>query len=352
MMLAIMANSTPYLQMAAGFGIAQLDVTSGMLTDGVLAIPIDGVPPKGGVLVLADGVALSGVVMTENALDINDDYDVACASLVVLCPSGSATLKHEDTNVPTATQRLRVELSGTDLVVTPGRRVQLLYDTTGSRWAVYDEFTVHEGKTDPHPQYMTATEAAAAAPVQSVNGSTGAVTLDATDVGADASGTAAAAIAAHVGASDPHSQYTTTGEAAAAAPVQSVNGTAGVVVLDASDVGADAVGTAASAVASHEAESNPHPQYTRSLRYSGTTSGAGTYSATFPSAFTNTPNVQANLIGSTVNQFVIVASRSTTGFTVTAYERAVTSLLGVDLLTGSPTATNGLAVDVLVTSND
>lgn len=47
-------------------------------------------------------------------------------------------------------------------------------------------------------------------------------TLAAADVGADASGTAAAAIAAHLAAADAHSIYTTAAEAAAAAPVQSV----------------------------------------------------------------------------------------------------------------------------------
>lgn len=36
--------------------------------------------------------------------------------------------------------------------------------------------TAHEGASDPHPQYTTAAEAANAAPVQSVNGETGAVT--------------------------------------------------------------------------------------------------------------------------------------------------------------------------------
>ena len=41
-------------------------------------------------------------------------------------------------------------------------------------------------------------------------------------VGADPTGTAAAAIASHLAAADPHSQYTTPQEAAAAAPVQSV----------------------------------------------------------------------------------------------------------------------------------
>jgi len=45
----------------------------------------------------------------------------------------------------------------------------------------------------------------------------------AAQVGADASGTAAAAMAAHLAAADPHTQYTTAAEAAAAAPVQSVS---------------------------------------------------------------------------------------------------------------------------------
>lgn len=49
--------------------------------------------------------------------------------------------------------------------------------------------------------------------------------------------------------------------ASAAAPVQSVNSQTGTIVLDAGDVGADAAGTAASAVVAHEALSDPHPQY-------------------------------------------------------------------------------------------
>lgn len=53
----------------------------------------------------------------------------------------------------------------------------------------------HEAEPDPHPQYATPAEAAAAAPVQSVNGQTGAVTLNAASVGADPAGSAAAALA-------------------------------------------------------------------------------------------------------------------------------------------------------------
>lgn len=63
------------------------------------------------------------------------------------------------------------------------------------------------------------------------------VVLGPADVGADATGTAAAAVAAHVAAADPHSQYTTAAEAAAAAPVQSVAGRTGNVALSVADIG-------------------------------------------------------------------------------------------------------------------
>ena len=55
-------------------------------------------------------------------------------------------------------------------------------------------------------------------------------------VGADATGTAAAAVATHVAAADPHPTYATAAEAAAAAPVQSVAGRTGAVVLAVADV--------------------------------------------------------------------------------------------------------------------
>jgi hypothetical protein len=65
----------------------------------------------------------------------------------------------------------------------------------------------------------------------------------AAQVGADATGTAAAAVAAHVAAADPHPTYTTAAEAAAAAPVQSVAGRTGAVTLAVADV--SGLGTAA-----------------------------------------------------------------------------------------------------------
>ncbi len=102
--------------------------------------------------------------------------------------------------------------------------------------------TTHEAAVDPHPQYTTAAEAAAAAPVQSVNGTTGAVTVapaDATYLVVSSNGTLTGeytvasgdgtelaltvspsktvawnntdkgsdAVATHVGQADPHTQY-------------------------------------------------------------------------------------------------------------------------------------------------
>lgn len=78
---------------------------------------------------------------------------------------------------------------------------------------------------------------AAAGGVQSVNGDSGpAVTLDAADVGADPTGTAAAAVAAHEAAGDPHPQYLTAAEGNAAYE-------------------------AAGAVAAHAAAADPHTGY-------------------------------------------------------------------------------------------
>ena len=73
-----------------------------------------------------------------------------------------------------------------------------------------------EGTTDELQEgvanlYFTPARAAAAAPVQSVNTQTGAVVLDADDVGADPAGAAIAAASAamslHLLAPDPHPQY-------------------------------------------------------------------------------------------------------------------------------------------------
>ncbi len=61
--------------------------------------------------------------------------------------------------------------------------------------------------------------------------------VTAAQAGADPAGTAATAVGVHEAAGDPHPQYTSAAEAAAAAPVQSVAGRDGAVTLTSSDVG-------------------------------------------------------------------------------------------------------------------
>jgi hypothetical protein len=79
---------------------------------------------------------------------------------------------------------------------------------------------VHAAATDPHPQYLTAAEGAAAY---------------------DAVGAATAAVAAHAAATDPHPQYLTPAEGSAAY---------------------DALGAATAEVAAHASAADPHPVYT------------------------------------------------------------------------------------------
>lgn len=141
-------------------------------------------------------------------------------------------------------------------------------NTTGTVPAPAVEFLTDapiDGETYGRKDGAWVTLEAIVSGVASVNGQTGVVMLDAADVGADPAGEAAAQVALHEAAVDPHPQYTTAAEAAAAAPVQSVNGQTGVVNLTAADVGADPVGTANSSMASHLADPDPHDQYTTAI---------------------------------------------------------------------------------------
>lgn len=75
--------------------------------------------------------------------------------------------------------------------------------------------------------------------VDSVNGMTGAVVLDAADVGADAAGTATSAVAAHTGAADPHPQYATDTSVAAAVAAHEADTTPHAVIAQVDKFGFD-----------------------------------------------------------------------------------------------------------------
>lgn len=121
----------------------------------------------------------------------------------------------------------------------------------------------HIEDTNPHTQYALIDDVPGYAPVQSVNGMVGDVVLDAEIVGADAAGTAEIYMNDHVGDLDPHNQYVLKDEILSYAPVWTVNSQVGDVVLVATDVGADPAGTAYDLVSNHEIAVDPHGQYLR-----------------------------------------------------------------------------------------
>lgn len=83
---------------------------------------------------------------------------------------------------------------------------------------------------------------ASTAPVQSVNGEIGVVVLNAADVGADAAGTAASAVSAHEGAADPHIGYQKESEKGAASGYASLDGTTKVPIAQLPDATTTAKG--------------------------------------------------------------------------------------------------------------
>lgn len=86
----------------------------------------------------------------------------------------------------------------------------------------------------------------------------------------------------------------------------------------------------------------------RTELYSGTTNSSGNYTVTFATAFSATPNIQAQLIGGTTEQSAQVTAISTTGFTVHVFNR--TTVLSV-ALAASTTNVNGASVNVVVREN-
>lgn len=128
-----MSNTERFVQLRTGIAFKPLAVVS----SGVVVLAVDSDTAAGAVLELADGVALTGLALQESSADVQANAATACTSIEVVCRSGTATLVHEDGGVD-ASRRLRVEGLADDLVLAEGQLVRLLYDSTASRWAVYD----------------------------------------------------------------------------------------------------------------------------------------------------------------------------------------------------------------------
>jgi len=84
--------------------------------------------------------------------------------------------------------------------------------------------------------------------------------------------------------------------------------------------------------------------------YSGTTNASGVYTVTFGTAYSVAPNIQASITNqSSTNQYVRIASVSTTGFTINAYSFSTNTLLGIVNLIATTVNVTGATVDVLCT---
>lgn len=84
----------------------------------------------------------------------------------------------------------------------------------------------------------------------------------AAQVGADPIGTASAAIAAHLAATDPHAQYPSTDELNSA-----------IAAITPANIGADPVGSASAAIAAHLAAEDPHAQYSTTAEINAAIAG-------------------------------------------------------------------------------
>jgi hypothetical protein len=125
-----------------------------------------------------------------------------------------------------------VVLTASDVGALPDTYAAPVDSVNGQTGAVVLTIPTDTGDLTNGAGYVDTAGAAAAAPVQSVNGQTGAVVLDASDVGALADTTV---IPDSTSDLINDSGFVNAAGAAAAAPVQSVNGQTGAVVLSVGD---------------------------------------------------------------------------------------------------------------------
>lgn len=123
-----------------------------------------------------DGTASARTITAGVGISVTDGDGVA----------GNPTIS---TTITQYTDELAQDASASMLTGATHDGVSVSYNDAGNTLAITNTdkgssaVTTHEAALDPHTQYTTAAEAAAAAPVQSVAGKTGTVTLDKNDVG-------------------------------------------------------------------------------------------------------------------------------------------------------------------------
>lgn len=130
----------------------------------------------GGVSTITGGTGVS----VNNADPDNPVVSLTAATLASLALADSATQPGDLATV--ATSGSYADLSDKPTLGTAAASDAADFDPAG---AASTAVASHVADSDPHPQYATPAEAAAAAPVQSVNGKTGAVSVTKGDVGLD-----------------------------------------------------------------------------------------------------------------------------------------------------------------------
>lgn len=89
------------------------------------------------------------------------------------------------------------------------------------------------------------------------------------------------------------------------------------------------------------------PTVKRIETYAATTDANGLITVTYPTAFSAVPNVQPGPVPDSTMSWVLVSS-TTTGFSVRLVQRAVLTVLSVQVLAGLVTNVAGSAAQVLV----
>jgi hypothetical protein len=164
---------------------------------------------------------------------------------------------------------------------------------------------------------------AVTAPVTSVNTKTGALTLNASDVGAAATSHNHTASNISDSTSIGRSLITATNQAA----VQAIVG------MPASQVNSD-----------WSATSGVSQILNKPAKYSGSTNGSGVYAVTYGSAYSVKPHVVFSVEGGTNKDTTVLTSTTTTGFSILVERR--TDIVG---LLPSYAAVSGITVNVTVT---
>jgi len=92
------------------------------------------------------------------------------------------------------------------------------------------------------------------------------------------------------------------------------------------------------------------PTVRRLETFNGSTDASGNFTATYSTPYTSVPDVQPQLTAGTPSQVVRITSNTVNGFTVNVTNRASVTLLAIEVLLAATTPVSGAAISVLVTA--